>query len=642
MSYASRPNAMGHWINKHSKRFNRKIVQNARSHSPLSPKIRNMGAKPVAAEDGEVTPAKELEQLVKEVTFGLKHFSDVITKRKLEMLPGNGTIVFESIANIHKAIKPYCARSPPLTSAVKRLCAALACLIRLCDEITAASLREDRTDEEAGGSAPVEVPASLQPAHVNKVVAGVKQAVEEVATLAQQYIARPALSPRPALVSPRASTQRNSLPDIPLTPKELSLLTGEAGAEGVGGVRASHSSESVLDAPDPPPPKPPRPHRKMDLAPPLPPKRKSATDSSHLGLDRVSLQSHSSGSLDSMLNVSNDEDSRTLSDSTRHDHSFNTLPTVEILSCNCGASEGRDSLDSSGHDIHLGAGHSHTNHNRFSNESGFASMNQNAAVWSECSKLSTAHSELSTATEHSFASAFSHSSHSSHSSHHFSDSTFDSTDCLTEFKSFTQTFESRMNVMNSVTHHTVSTKLSSLNNGSEAPPALPAKTRRNIPADMQQHFHNVEIRQRPPCSLHGDVRPHTLAEHNRPPPLPLKKKHTIRPLFLYTLRPWDVACVVAGNNACLSVRSVARGSVPKRRVQRSQQTAAGSINIHRHQQVQRSLAQSFTVQHLATPPLSGSEDSVSITTSSDASPVPPEPPALPPKLSKTKQACCQW
>lgn len=37
-----------------------------------------------------------------QVTFGLKHFSDVITKRKLEMLPDNGTIVFESIANIHK------------------------------------------------------------------------------------------------------------------------------------------------------------------------------------------------------------------------------------------------------------------------------------------------------------------------------------------------------------------------------------------------------------------------------------------------------------------------------------------------------------------------------------------------------------
>lgn len=39
-----------------------------RSHSPLSPKPRNMGTKTVT-EEGEITPAKELERLVKEVCF---------------------------------------------------------------------------------------------------------------------------------------------------------------------------------------------------------------------------------------------------------------------------------------------------------------------------------------------------------------------------------------------------------------------------------------------------------------------------------------------------------------------------------------------------------------------------------------------
>lgn len=48
--------------------------------------------------------------------------------------------------------------------------------------------------------------------------------------------------------------------DIPLTPKERSLLTGDTSSES-SGVRASHSSESVLDAPDSPPPKPARPNR---------------------------------------------------------------------------------------------------------------------------------------------------------------------------------------------------------------------------------------------------------------------------------------------------------------------------------------------------------------------------------------------
>lgn len=51
-----------------------------------------------------------------------------------------------------------------------------------------------------------------------------------------------------------------SISDIPLTPKELSLLTGTPGGDAAG-VRASHSSESVLDAPDTPPPKPARPNR---------------------------------------------------------------------------------------------------------------------------------------------------------------------------------------------------------------------------------------------------------------------------------------------------------------------------------------------------------------------------------------------
>ncbi|KAG6447641.1 hypothetical protein O3G_MSEX005037 [Manduca sexta] len=315
-----------------------------------------MGAKPNLNEEGEVTPAKELERLVKEVTFGLKHFSDVITKRKLEMLPDNGTIVFESIANIHKAIKPYCSRSPAFTSAVKRLCTALAMLLRLCDEITAVSFRADAGNEELDTSAD-----ALSPEHVSSVVKGVTSAVEEVASLAQQHMSRPALSPRPALVSPRASTQRNSLPDIPLTPKERSLLTGEASGEA--GVRASHSSESVLDAPDSPPPKPARPARKIEkieLAPPLPPKRKS-NDTSLLGLsiDRLSLQSHSSGSLDSMLNVSAD-------DERAHDHVFITQPNNEILAlCSCNSvGEVRSSVES--HESHVNSAHMHphSNHNR--------------------------------------------------------------------------------------------------------------------------------------------------------------------------------------------------------------------------------------------------------------------------------------
>lgn len=92
-------------------------------------------------------------------------------------------------------------------NAVKRLCKALAMLIRLCDEVTVVSLRADADNQEMETSA-----AALSPEHVSSVVKGVTTAVEEVASLAQQHMTRPALSPRPALVSPRTSTQRNSLP----------------------------------------------------------------------------------------------------------------------------------------------------------------------------------------------------------------------------------------------------------------------------------------------------------------------------------------------------------------------------------------------------------------------------------------------
>ncbi|KAG7304161.1 hypothetical protein JYU34_011096 [Plutella xylostella] len=543
-----------------------------RSHSPLSPKLRNMGHK-AAADDGELTPAKELERLVKDVTFGLKHFSDVITKRKLEMLPDNGTLVFESIANIHKAIKPYCGRSPPLTNAVKRLCTALAMLIRLCDEITAISLRGE--EEETGET------GCLAPEHVGGVVAGVTAAVHDVARLAQQHMTRPALDPRPAaLLAPRPPAQRNSLPDIPLTPKERSLLTGSSGMMEGGGVRASHSSESVLDAPDSPPPKPARPNRKIELAPPLPPKRKSANDNSLLALsiDGLSLQSHSSGSLDSMLNVSNDEESRHAADGSNHDSVFATPPNSDLVGiciCNNGL-EGRTSLDSTGHESHLNSSHLHShsnsNHNRFSNESGFVSVG---------------HQEQST--EHSFTSAF--------SSHHLS---------------------SHTDRLASVT-----------SDESEVPPELPVKTRRAARSDVQQHFPNVEIRASPVCTLHGEGRPHTLADHHppRPPPLPLKKKHIMAYMEMFGKQ-------LEQNNAA-AAPDMFRHSIHTYNLASAQHSTVGSLSVSR-QHVQRSIAQSLTVQHFGSTPLSGSEDSVSMTTSSGTSPVPPEPPALPPKMNKNK------
>jgi len=53
-------------------------------------------------------------------------------------------------------------------------------------------------------------------------------------------------------------TQRNSLPDIPLTPRERQILEQTAASSSL--VRSSHSSESILRDSSPPP-KPPLPDR---------------------------------------------------------------------------------------------------------------------------------------------------------------------------------------------------------------------------------------------------------------------------------------------------------------------------------------------------------------------------------------------
>ena len=40
-------------------------------------------------------------ELLLQVKHALTHFKDVIIKKKLEMLHGNGTVVLESITNVH-------------------------------------------------------------------------------------------------------------------------------------------------------------------------------------------------------------------------------------------------------------------------------------------------------------------------------------------------------------------------------------------------------------------------------------------------------------------------------------------------------------------------------------------------------------
>lgn len=52
-------------------------------------------------------PLRDLHIHVRQVQLALLHFRDVVSKKKLEMLPGNGTIVLDTVTTIHTVLKSY-------------------------------------------------------------------------------------------------------------------------------------------------------------------------------------------------------------------------------------------------------------------------------------------------------------------------------------------------------------------------------------------------------------------------------------------------------------------------------------------------------------------------------------------------------
>lgn len=73
---------------------------------------------------------------MRQVKNALTHFKDVINKNKLEMLPGNCTILLETIAHIQSALKSnkYHTKSSSVISATQQVLLVLGKLIKLCDD----------------------------------------------------------------------------------------------------------------------------------------------------------------------------------------------------------------------------------------------------------------------------------------------------------------------------------------------------------------------------------------------------------------------------------------------------------------------------------------------------------------------------
>uniref|UniRef100_A0AAG5D223 CRK SH3-binding GNRP n=1 Tax=Anopheles atroparvus TaxID=41427 RepID=A0AAG5D223_ANOAO len=295
-----------------------------RSHSPNSPRGSSGGgaggnyAGRKSTTDEPTKPVQDLNYHVRQVRNALTHFKDVILKNKLEMLPGNGTVVLESIANVHTALQSYTLNehSTALINATNHVYVSLGNLLKLCDEVL---LTKD------GDDCP-----SLSKENVKEVVELVENAINNLVNLANEKISD---KPVPAgsagsgngtgsscgtsntLQRPTVDviSQRTSLPDIPLTPRERDILEQTS----LKTVRASHSTESILrDSSPPPPPKPPLPDRSSEPPPPLPPKRRGHHAKNH--------SFHDTTASAAMMAMASSSDCCHSSDSTFHLHQGST------------------------------------------------------------------------------------------------------------------------------------------------------------------------------------------------------------------------------------------------------------------------------------------------------------------------------
>ncbi|XP_032594459.1 guanine nucleotide-releasing factor 2 isoform X1 [Drosophila grimshawi] len=267
-----------------------------RSHSPHSPRNKH-GAKPPPTTEEVQRSTQTLETHVKDISNALKHFRDVILKKKLEVLPGNGTVILETIASMYSVIQKYTLNenSAIMSSATQQVYQSLGKLIKLCDEVM--------LSEKSGEC------ASLSNENVREVIDLLEDAVRNLVTLAQGKLKEQdqcafryggsglggigaaadimgavtaataaggmagGVMRTPLDAAAAAVAQRTSLPDIGLTPKERDILE----QSNSNPMRGSHSTESILRDTSPPP-KPPLPDRSSN-PPPLPPKRRSQPQS---------------------------------------------------------------------------------------------------------------------------------------------------------------------------------------------------------------------------------------------------------------------------------------------------------------------------------------------------------------------------
>ncbi|KAK9498271.1 hypothetical protein O3M35_002943 [Rhynocoris fuscipes] len=594
---------------------------------PRSPKPRTSSSSDVPPSE-ERNPLADLDLHVKQVQLALKHFRDVVSKNKLEVLPGNGTIVLESIATIQSVLKTFVFfdQSTALMSATKQVYQSLTMLIKLCDDVL------------IGGE------KGLNKQNVTQVLQQVEDAVQNLVTLVRGKLSDHKLSKMNQVFESAAykgiigdAPLRSSLPDIPLTPRERQALLE-------GASRHHHQTYSTESITDTPPPKPPLPVTKVwigDSPPPLPPKKKSScqttagtntiVDPPSHSMERLSLRSDNSslGSLDSMLNTSSKDeeelhaimDEDTLPDTSLLAHDLTGMGSVvngsQTSSCcwdsSCSNTSDHTHLTESP-DPTVGGGGTE----RTSMSSGFVSLHQSSIQSYNYSSSSQSRSATTVSCGAGTAiSALTATSLSATATTTIEESRIVATSSISSSScsSSTTTTTSSTRQIESVA--AALTELAENASSSCSPPALPEKKRSRRERHPSQ-YDNV-----PSVAVSQASQPsntNSSPTDSKPPPLPLKKKHIMAYMEMF------------GNCSQPSASELLRHSVHAYTVMQTE---------WQQHQVSMTTTQSCSFTHSVSTSQSNHDNLEDISCpggGGGGSISPGLPPALPPKRSRLKSS----
>ncbi|XP_076161527.1 C3G guanyl-nucleotide exchange factor isoform X5 [Ptiloglossa arizonensis] len=478
-----------------------------RAASPSSPRTPRDKSAPGCTDTAttlDKNPLRDLHIHVRQVQLALLHFRDVVSKKKLEMLPGNGTIVLDTVTTIHTVLKSYLLseNSSTLGSATNQVYQALAQLLKLCDDVL---LHGDQS-------------SALDTENVTYIIGLVEEAVKNLVALANEKIAN---RQKPATV---AASNRTNM-----------CLSEENSSSGT--------------------------------PPPLPPKRRTRAqqlldESEGLlasSLDRVSLRSRSpedsssllsasAGSLDSALNHSRDEDEiRAIMGP--NDESLNDSMDLSLMA----TIQGMQVNGTSNSSCWDGSETSIPSTMLLGQQTPQEMLNPFTGIEGKMERLSTQTQEsgfVSMHSQRSSSQSYTASSVASKRSSQQSSISYNSQTFNSQQQSFSQTKLSSDNNGSIFTQKTMTSSKSTISttnmsgsgdpalleklvneiesiSASDAngmPPALPEKRSKRRKERQPSQYDNVpENEHLSTCSLHtsnGDS-----PDASKPPPLPLKKRH---------------------------------------------------------------------------------------------------------------------